>query len=339
MKRFKKICRKTQSELISYLVAVLSNYGYTVIQEAGFIYARGDIPVLLTAHMDTVHKEPVQDIVTMLVGDTYQISSPQGIGGDDRCGVYAILEIIKTHKPYILFCENEEVGCLGSLAFCNSSYIKELSKLKYLIGLDRANAHDAVFYQCDNDDFTKFIFNTTGYKETWGSYSDISKLAPKCKVAAVNLSCGYYNAHTTREYVVWEELLNTIDVVKDLLETECEQFEYIESVRSYYSGYYKNYTDYSRYNYYDSPRTSYNSYNQYLAQKEQEKTSYKDETYYYEGYNYVLLEVQFPSKYDTKYTATVHIQAKTKEAAWGKFFLENSHVCYDDILDYSWDYI
>lgn len=332
MKRFKKICRKTQNELIAYIVTVLSNYGYDVIRENGFIYAKGNIPILLTAHMDTVHKETVQVIHTALIDDKYYISSPQGIGGDDRCGVYAILEIIKTHKPYVLFCENEEIGCLGALAFCNSSYIKDLSKLKYLIELDRANANDAVFYQCDNPEFTKFILKHTRYQEAHGSYSDISKLAPKCGVAAVNLSCGYYEAHNVKEYVVWEELLHTIDIVKDLLETECEQFKYIEA-QYYYSRYY----DYGyHYNYSSSPRTSYNQYTNYRSTNTSKSAQ---SIQYNENYNYVLLEVQHPSQYAPSHTVTSFTQAKTKDAAWGKFFLEHPHLCYNDILDFSYDYI
>ena len=63
MKRFKKICRKTQKQLIPYLVYCLKYNGYDeVIKQDGFIYAKGEIPILLTAHMDTVHEKPVQSI-------------------------------------------------------------------------------------------------------------------------------------------------------------------------------------------------------------------------------------------------------------------------------------
>ena len=194
---FVALCKLTQNELKDMLPKKLLESGYKdVISSDGFIYARGEMPILLTAHMDTVHKIPVIDFYEYVdAKGNHIISSPQGIGGDDRCGVYMILEIIKEYKPYILFCEDEEIGGIGSGKFCRTDFIDELEDMKFLIELDRANEKDAVFYDCDNKEFTKFIEDTTGFVETWGTFSDISNLAPQCNVAAVNLSCGYYHAH------------------------------------------------------------------------------------------------------------------------------------------------
>lgn len=361
LRKFKQICKKTQKELIPYLATTLLHHGYEVFQGDGYIYAKGDIPILLTAHMDTVHKEPVKQVRESTVGNKHYISSPQGIGGDDRCGVYMILEIIKTHKCSVLFCEDEEKGMIGAKKFCESQFILELSDLKYLIELDRAHETDAIFYDCDNPDFTKFITENTGYHEELGSYSDISTLAPKCKVAAVNFSCGYYYAHSTNEYVVWEEMLNTIDVVKKLLEVECEQYEYIartysaygsryssiyDTYKNYrnhnysYGGYYGDYSDYDDDDYYLSgrnPRTDYNSRVDRTPPKHTVSNILPKDN----SYDYVLLEVQFLFKDDDNIHRfkTEHIKAKTKNEAWGKFFLQNPSVCYNDVLDHSWDYM
>ena len=240
--KFIDLCKHTQNELKIILGTELLEAGYNeVVTGDGYVYAKGTVPVLLTAHMDTVHRELIKDFYEYFDEEKKQhiISSPQGIGGDDRCGIYMILELIKTHKCSVLFCEDEESGGQGSSKFCKTELIEELSGLNYLIELDRKGDNDAVFYDCDNADFTKFIEDNTGYKENYGSFSDISTLSPACKVASVNLSCGYYNAHTTSEYVIMEEMFNTIEVVKKLLDVECEQFEYIEN--KYYGGYYSNY--------------------------------------------------------------------------------------------------
>ena len=308
MKRFKKICRKTQKQLIPYLFECLKFGGYTeVIKQDGFIYAKGDIPILLTAHMDTVHDKPVQTIFERTVQGKTQLFSPQGIGGDDRCGIYMILEIIKTHKCSVLFCEDEEIGCVGSTKFCNSEYINELTEMKYLIELDRANANDAVFYSCDNPEFTNFITENTGYKKAYGSFSDISHIAPKCKVAAVNLSCGYHNPHMKGEYVVIEEMLNTIQVVKDLLEVECEQFEYIE--KKYQSNYY-GYGSYSS-DYYGALNRCYNN----------------------TGDMVLIVKYLKEGKLEKDW-----IIASSRYEAFGKFFLRNTDVKFNDIIDYEFDY-
>ena len=398
-KGFKKLCKKTQKQLIPYLVSALQHFGYeNIIQQDGFIYAKGDVPVLLTAHMDTVHKLPVQTIVEYINKDSHLcLSSPQGIGGDDRCGIYMILNIIRTHKCSVLFCEDEEIGCVGSRKFCQTEYINDLSDLKYLIELDRANSTDAVFYRCDNPEFTKFIVDNTGYKKARGSSSDIAKLAPACKIAAVNLSCGYYKAHTTLEYVVWEEMINTIDVIKKLLDVECKQFEFIEEKYvyggyggyygnngGYYNGYYnrngnRGCYDYGGYGYdyyYDdddyylsgyrrSPRTDYNS--RITAQNTQPVSQPKPVTQVSPKpvaqpvttvnvankaastpttgrvYSYILLEIQYleklPSDPNKKTARTTYIQANTRDEAWGKFFKQHTSVCYDDVLDFTIDWV
>lgn len=327
---FIELCKPSQESLKEILVERLIANGYTeIITDDGYIYAKGTIPVLLTAHMDTVHKENIKDFYEYYDEENEQhiLSSPQGIGGDDRCGVYMILEIIKAHKCSVLFCEDEESGGIGSSKFCKTEFINELSELKYLIELDRANKNDAVFYDCDNKDFTSFIEDNTGYKDAHGSFSDISNLSPVCKVASVNFSCGYYNAHTTSEYVIMEEMFNTIETVKKLLSVECEQFEYIEKVytgfsrRAYgynlddydydYSYYYQRYYG----GYYDD--YDYGYYNRNKKKEEEEKSLYI----------YVYIE-----KSDELFLYVSN--GKTKDEAFGRFFLDNPTYCYGDVYDY-----
>ena len=306
---FIKLCKMSQKELIGYLPIVLKEKGYDVIVEEGFIYARGEVPILLTAHMDTVHKELVKDFYERKENGKHIISSPQGIGGDDRCGIYMIMEIINTHKCSVLFCEDEEIGCIGSRIFCETDFVTELSDLYYLIELDRANSDDAVFYDCDNPAFTRFITSNTGYNNEWGSYSDISWLAPEAGVAAVNLSCGYYHAHTTEEEVVIEEMLNTIEVVKKLIDVSSEQFKYIKSAYSYddyyYDRYYCNYT---------------NNY------RRQGNNKYIDDIV-------VCLFVNITEKEDT-----IVSKGKTEDEAWRNLFKNNPTICYNDIIYFDYVY-
>ena len=228
--KFVRICKMTQPKLKKYVCEMLRENGYIPVCEDGYVYAEGDIPVLLTAHLDTVHKQSVKRVK---VKDGV-LSSPQGIGGDDRCGVFIIRDIVCNTdlRPSILFCEDEEVGGVGSDKFCMSPYIDDLKEMKFLVELDRANASDAVFYSCGNSDFINWIQSETGYREAWGTFSDISILSPECDVASVNLSCGYYNAHRTDEYVVFDEMMHTVKVVRELLEVakgdDVPQFVYMK---------------------------------------------------------------------------------------------------------------
>jgi len=234
---FIELCKPAQKKIKEMLVGVLREYGYDPVAADGFIYAKGDgkSPILLTAHMDTVHKEQPRNFVI----EEGKLSSPQGIGGDDRCGIWIILQVLDSSKyrPSILFCEDEEIGGKGSEKFCATDYLKDLTKLKFLVQIDRHGSNDAVYYDCDNTDFADFIYDAIGYRESWGTFSDISNLAPTSAVAAVNLSCGYYNEHTLKEYVVLQEMEDTYDAVIKLIELSrsetVPQFEYIEAFHSY----------------------------------------------------------------------------------------------------------
>ena len=66
-----------------------------------------------------------------------------------------------------------------------------------------------MFYRCANKDFETYITGK-GFKFAQGSFSDISLIAPELGIAAVNLSSGYYHAHTLHEYINRKELDETI---------------------------------------------------------------------------------------------------------------------------------
>ena len=315
IKKFGALCKLTQSELKHYVTSQLVSNGYEVISQRGFVYAKGTLPILLTAHLDTVHKETVKRYSIHNFKRKHLIKSQQGIGGDDRCGVYMILDIIQRYKPYVLFCEDEEIGGIGSGLFCNTSFIDDIAdNVKYMIELDRANANDAVFYDCDNDKFTEYITSATGYKEAYGTFSDISNLMPEAGIAGVNLSCGYYNAHTLKEYVLFEEMENTIEVVEDLLDDadNAERYIFIEkkySLSNFYGRYFN-----------DDYRYSYNKYDY--------------DPYYYKGNkDEGILEVSFYRK-DTSCFELAY--GTTEEEAFGNFFIDHPDICFNDVCDYTY---
>lgn len=205
-----------------------------------YILVRGEAPVMLVAHLDTVHHEPVREICKTESGNI--LMSPQGIGGDDRCGVYALNAVYAQSKvkPWLLFTCDEEIGGVGAEQFClkhqGKKLPKELDELKLIIEIDRKGRNDAVYYDCANDEFEKYITDK-GFKTQFGSFSDISYVAPELGAAAVNLSSGYYNAHTQHEYINRKHLNKTvrkvIEIVADAVKPDFPRYEYVERVRSF----------------------------------------------------------------------------------------------------------
>ncbi len=210
------------------------------ICKKNYILVRGEAPILLVAHLDTVHHEPVSEICKTANGNI--LMSPQGIGGDDRCGVYALNAVYAQSKvkPWLLFTCDEEIGGVGAEQFCLKHQAKklpkEMDKLKLIIEIDRKGRNDAVYYDCANDEFEKYITDK-GFKTQFGSFSDISYVAPELGAAAVNLSSGYYNAHTQHEYINRKHLNKTvqkvIEIVADAAKPDFPRYEYVERVRSF----------------------------------------------------------------------------------------------------------
>lgn len=221
-KLFEKILRQTQPDLRRMLDRHLKDLGYHTVSKRGFLYAPGDVPVLLVAHLDTVHPQPVQVIC---YSEQKRVAmSPQGIGGDDRAGVFMILQIIQKVRCHVLFCEDEEVGGRGAELFAKSGILPQVN---YLVELDRRGWNDAVFYECDNRAFVDFV-EGFGFREEFGSFSDISIIAPQLETAGVNISAGYYYEHSHREYIDLKHMMNNVERVIKMVGKECSHFRYIQ---------------------------------------------------------------------------------------------------------------
>lgn len=319
MKIFEHIVKLNQSGLKAYMEAYLAYHKYEPICQDGFLYAKGDVPVLLVAHLDTVHKECCDTIIN--VGG--KISSPQGIGADDRAGVRIIAELVKELHCSVLLCEDEEKGGIGASKFCSTKYISELD-VNYMIEFDRRGNNDAVFYQCDNPDFTEFVCDTTGYKFENGSFSDISRLAPKAGIAAVNLSCGYYKAHTKDEYLIWDELLETIASAKTLIKTECtEPFKYIQKKYEW-----PKFTSPTSS---DARQMSLFDYDDWGMLRSPHKGSGKLTEYEKD----FTLELEVVTEDENGQEKVYFASGNTKAECWADLFLNNTTLCFDMIVDWS----
>ena len=227
MENLAYLLKLTQAELKVVLYNYLKQKNMSPISDDGFLYAEGDIPVLVVAHMDTVFDEPPKNLRYNRNEDKiYNLFD--GLGGDDRCGIYAIIQLLEKFRPYVLFTEDEEKGCIGA-----TKAVEKLDKpnVKYIIEFDRRGKDDCVFYDCGNEKFMDYI-ESFGFKTNYGTCSDISILGSAWDIASVNLSSGYYNEHTEKEYVIFGELQKTISRAKSMLKAlkKAPYFDYQEIV-------------------------------------------------------------------------------------------------------------
>ena len=204
------------------LVRYLKNKGYKNITSTNmYITAEGDLPVCLLAHMDTVFTKPAETFY--FDRDQNVLWSPDGLGTDDRAGIYIIIMLLEAgYRPSLIFTDMEERGGIGASALIEKYPECIFPDCRALIQLDRQGVNDCVFYDCDNDKFVELI-ESYGFKEEWGTFTDISIIAPVWEIAAVNLSVGYYHEHTSSELFNIAECHKTIDRVSKMLD-DCKDW-------------------------------------------------------------------------------------------------------------------
>ena len=234
---FQNICHLTERGVLAMMADFLRTKYDNVISTPNYIMAIGTIPVALVAHADTVFKT-VPSLENFFY-DTEKncIWNPDGMGADDRAGVFAILTVLRTTKlrPHVIITTGEEIGAIGAGKMI-AHYPMFPADLNFMIQLDRRGMQDSVYYDCDNIDFEDYI-NQFGFTTNWGSFSDISVLAPMWRVAAVNLSIGYLDEHQEIERLFVGAMFDTIGKVIQILEDQQNKpqfFQYVEAAYSYY---------------------------------------------------------------------------------------------------------
>jgi hypothetical protein len=196
-----EILKMTQKDLMLKLPKYLIEKGYeptrlTVTKD--YIYAQGNVPIMLVAHLDTVHDALPTD-KTMRIADGVLTSPETGLGADDRAGVYSILQLLDS-KPFILFTTDEEKGCLGAIA---AACKINSPKIKYIVELDRRGKNDCVFYGCNNFEFINYI-EKHGFKFAKGTSSDVRHLGSACSKSI------QASAFLARPPGGYEQIVNTI---------------------------------------------------------------------------------------------------------------------------------
>lgn len=204
----------------------------------------------LASHMDQVQHAHSKDFECVegrdvVFGFSAKSREQQGLGADDKNGIWVCLECLRTHDVLkVAFFVGEEIGCIGSHA-CDLSFF---SDCRFVIQPDRMHGHDlitsmAVGEVCSKEFIEAIGADAYGYKEEHGSITDVGTLVERgIGISCLNLSCGYYNAHTDKEFTVLSELQNCLDFVSHIVDTLTDvfPFAYRDPWKNWYSdfGYY-----------------------------------------------------------------------------------------------------
>lgn len=169
---------------------------------------------LVSAHMDQVQFNGCTDVVEYK-GNLYGMNNhvQAGLGADDKNGCWIILQLLKSLSDKISFIfssQEEHGGVINKIAIDNT----------YAIVLDRKGNSDIIgtanSYCCtDLETEIAEIGKMCGYTPCSGVFSDADALSKN--VGVVNLSVGYYNAHSNSEYTNIDDLLKALIFTKALI--------------------------------------------------------------------------------------------------------------------------
>ena len=207
----------------------------------------GEYYPMFIAHTDTVHTKIDKIVVKeekLIRPDTFGKSfgddkvdclkaytedgSPTGIGGDDKCGIFICLELLKQlDKVKIGLFVSEETGCHGS-SKCDENFLQDVG---YITQYDAPGNHliseicsGVRLFERDSEFFIKsldIITTCFGNEMLIQShpYTDISQLKKKIDVSCINISCGYYNMHSNQEFISIDDVCRAIEVGKNMVNT------------------------------------------------------------------------------------------------------------------------
>jgi len=226
------------------------NNVYATKQESSELPEDFYFPCVIS-HTDTVHNIDTINIREEMLNNTqgeeklsYKAyndeGNPTGIGGDDKCGVFACLTLLQ-ELPNVkaAFFVSEETGCHGSLKasedfFENVGYGIQFDAPENWMVTERCFGQvlfdrDSEFFEsCDkvltegmDQDYMEYMVHP---------YTDVYALRGKFNFSCINFSIGYYNYHTRHEYVVVEDVFNGIDMGKKMIENLGNKLHYKKTV-------------------------------------------------------------------------------------------------------------
>jgi putative aminopeptidase FrvX len=186
----------------------------------------------LACHLDQVQKLHSEDFEVkeedgMLYGWSEQNQRREGLGADDKNGIYICLRCLEEcPRLKVFMAVGEEKGCIGSHHadmgfFADSLYVLE-PDCKGGIEV-HTNLKEI---PCASDEFIEaLLLEANGYTLTDGKGSDIFALTLNgIGVSCANIPAGYHNPHKDDEHTVIAELEHALAYIKSLLINLYQQF-------------------------------------------------------------------------------------------------------------------
>ena len=203
----------------------------------------------IVAHLDQVQERHSKDFIAyeaedIIIGFSPRHRRQEGLGADDKVGLWIGLKCLQKYDHLKLcFFVEDEVGCKGS----DKADLEFFRDCRFVIEPDRRGANDLIteigWTSLCSDEFLKDIgYKNFGYKETEGAMTDVETLKDNgLAVSCINLSCGYYEPHSDKEFIYKPAVSNCLSFVEHIIETCTKVYPHFDDTayleRQSYYGY------------------------------------------------------------------------------------------------------
>jgi tripeptide aminopeptidase len=219
-----------------------------VVNDGGNIYVtKGNAAVYpcVIAHTDTVHKIIPHFVVNVrdgvYAGKNRENGEQYGVGGDDKVGIALALHALREFDHVkVAFFRDEEIGCLGT----QQADLSFFDDCAFVIQADRKGNSEIVrnvfgvpLYDTLFAAAIASLLPRYGLHETQGMLTDVFMLRRMgLPLSVFNICAGYYDPHTMRETVVYDDVDKTWRFIREVIETMGHrQWVCLSPVESMYS--------------------------------------------------------------------------------------------------------
>ena len=211
---------------ISKILDDIKGVSYTVDSSGNILVTKGkkNVYPCFLSHMDTVHtyKNGFNVVFSPKLIKAHDNNGKSvGVGGDDKCGIVACLELLNRLKAVkVVFFTGEESGGTGSSAI-DLSFFNDCA---FIGSIDRWNGSDFIdnyYLEPSVSDYfkkqTTDILSYNNYKSNSGLFTDAFNLYDRgVNIPCFNMSCGYYQHHSADEFVYIPEMVHAIDTAEEI---------------------------------------------------------------------------------------------------------------------------
>lgn len=220
--------------MTAFLLAELKRLRCRVYRDRGNLYATKGVAQVyptIVAHTDTVHELIPDHEWLVLSARGYWFGwNPlrqvtEGVGGDDKIGVFLALECLRRLPACkAVFFRDEEIGCLGSIQadlrfFDDSAFVLQGDRKgngDFVRKAGQTKLHGAEF----GDAVAPMLAKRQYKPHDGGMGTDVVALREVgLAVASANLSCGYYEPHGPDEYVIERDVANCLGLMLEISRT------------------------------------------------------------------------------------------------------------------------